>query len=141
MNYIDAIIYVEKFSELVAYLDSNAPETLERDEEGALAMPPNVVAFSRTPAQVNGDKLLAYCRFTAEQAEQWRGTPGVVILGEAPYVPGVKGTVDEVYRQVFDDAEMLAKYESVWSRTKTYVDEDGNEVEIRQDRFGLMGGA
>ena len=138
MNYIDAIIYVEKFSELVAYLDSNAPETLERDEEGALAMPPNVVAFSRTPAQVNGDKLLAYCRFTAEQAEQWRGTPGVGVLGEATYVPGVKGTVDEVYRQVFDDPDSLAKYESVWSRIKTYVDEEGNNVTYQQDRFAAM---
>jgi len=136
---IDAIIFVPKFSELVGYLDATAPETLARDEEGNLTMPPNVTAFTRTPAQVRDDRLLAYCRFTDEQAQQWRGTPGVEILGESPYTG--KGTATRVYQQIWDNPDALAKYDSVWDRVKTYTDEDGVPHEYEQPMFGIMGGA
>lgn len=140
MSFIDSIIYVENFPALAAYLNEHAPETLERDEEGNLAMPPNVTAFTRTPAQVREDKLLAYCRFTLEQANEWRGTPGVEILGEAPYTG--KGTATRVYQQIWDDPEALAKYDSVWDRVRTYTDpETGEDHTIEQPMFGIMGGA
>ena len=136
---IDAIIYVEQFSQLAAYLNEHAPETLERDEEGNLTMPPNVIAFTRTPAQLNGDRLLAYCRFTDEQADQWRGTPGVEILGESPYTG--RGTADRIYQQILDNPDALAKYDSVWNRVKTYTDEDGVEHTYEQTKFGVIAGA
>ena len=136
---IDAVIYVEKFSELVAYLNEYAPETLARDEEGNLTMPPNVTAFTRTPAQMRDDKLLAYFRFTDEQAAEWRNTPGVEVLAEEVYTG--KGTADRVYQQIWDDPDALAKYDSVWDRIKTYTDEDGVEHTYQQDKFGIIGGA
>jgi hypothetical protein len=137
---IDAIIYVEKFSELVSYLDANAPETLERDEEGAITMPPNVTAFARTPAVVKGDKLLAYCRFRDEQADTWRGTVGVEVLSEAPFTGDPEETAEIVYAQLFADPSALAKYDSVYDRVKTHIDEEtGEETTYNQDKFGVMG--
>lgn len=137
---IDAVIFVPAFSTLVAYLNEHAPETLERDENGNLTMPPNVIAFTRTPAQVRDDKLLAYCRFTDEQADEWRGTPGVDILGEAPYTG--RGTAERVYQQIWDNTDALDKYDSVWERVKTYTDpETGETHTIEQSMFGIMGGA
>lgn len=135
---IDAIIYVEKFSELVAYLNENAPETLARDENDSLTMPPNVIAFARTPAVVNGDKLLAYCRFTDNQATQWRGTPGVEILAEAPYQGRETGNV--VYDQLFTDEDATTKYNSVYDRTPREVDdgEGGTFTMTPPDKFGVM---
>lgn len=136
---IDAVIFCPSFSALVEYLNEHAPETLARDEGGNLTMPPNVTAFTRTPAQLNGDRLLAYCRFTDEQADQWRGTPGVDILGEAPFTG--KGTADRVYQQIWDNPEALAKYDSVWDRVKSYTDEEGVPHEYEQPMFGIMGGS
>lgn len=135
---IDAIIYVEKFSELVAYLNENAPETLARDENDSLTMPPNVTAFARTPAVVNGDKLLVYCRFTDEQATQWRGTSGVEILAEAPYQGRETGNV--VYDQLFADLDATTKYDSVYDRTPREVDDgEGETITITPpDKFGVM---
>jgi len=136
---IDAIIYVPNFPALVAYLDEHAPDTLARDENGNMTMPPNVIAFSRTPAVQNGNALMVYARFTQEQAGQWRGTPGVEILGESPYTG--KGTAQRVYQQIWDNPEALAKYDSVWNRTKTYTDEDGVEHTYEQTKFGVIAGA
>ncbi len=137
-QFIDAIIFVEKFPELVAYLDTNAPEALARDEDGNITMPPNVIAFARTPAVVNGDKLLAYCRFTQEQATQWRGTPGVEILAEATYQDRETGNV--VYDQLFTDEDATAKYDSVYDRTPKEVDdgEGGTFTMTPPDKFGVM---
>ena len=136
---IDAIIFTPSFSALVEYLNEQAPETLARDESGAMAMPPNVIAFTRTPAQMRDDKLLAYCRFTQDQAETWRGTPGVEVLAEAPF--SGKGTATRVYQQIWDNPEALAKYDSVWDRVKTYTDEEGVEHTYEQTKFGVIAGA
>lgn len=137
-QFIDAIIFVEKFPELVAYLDTHAPEALARDEDGNITMSPNVIAFARTPAVVNGDRLLAYCRFTQEQAEKWRGTPGVLVLAEAPYTG--KGTGNIVYATLFADAEATAKYDSVYDRTPRIVDDgEGGTMEITPPfKFGML---
>ena len=135
---IDAIIYVPNFPALVAYLDEHAPETLSRDADGNLVMPPNVTAFTRTPAQMRGDSLLAYCVFKDDQAEQWRGTPGVEILAEAPRIEGQRDTHERVYAKLFADPEALAKYESVWSITKRYTDEEGVEHTYEQPWFGYV---
>jgi hypothetical protein len=135
---IDAIIYVPNFPALVAYLDEHAPETLSRDADGNLVMPPNVTAFTRTPAQMRGDSLLAYCVFKDDQAEQWRGTPGVEILAEAARIEGQRDTHERVYAQLFASPEAVAKYESVWSITKRYTDEEGVEHTYEQPWFGYV---
>lgn len=138
---IDAIIYVEDFPTLVGYLDIHAPDTLARDENNALIMPPVVTGFPRTPAVVNGDKLLAYMRLTEEQAAHWRGTPGVEILSEAPYQGRETGNV--VYDQLFADEDATAKYDLVYDRTPREVDDgEGGAMTITPPaKFGLMAGA
>lgn len=137
---IDAIIYVAQFSALVGYLDAEHPETLERDEEGNLAMPPNVIAFARTPAVVSGDELLAYCRFQDAQATQWRGTPGVEVLAEAPFEGA--GTTGAVYAALFADPEAKAIYDRVYPHEPyTITDPDMGEIVITPpERFGAMAG-
>lgn len=137
-QFIDAIIFVEDFPTLVAYLDTYAPEALARDEDGNITMTPNVIAFARTPAVVNGDKLLVYCRFTDDQATQWRGTPGVEVLAEAPYQGRETGNV--VYDQLFTDEDATAKYDSVYDRTPREVDdgEGGTMTVTPPDKFGVM---
>lgn len=137
-NFTDAIIYVADFPTLVGYLDTNAPHTLARDEDGELVMPPVVQGFARTPAVVNGNSLLAYMRLTADQAEHWRGTPGVEILSEAPYTG--RETGNKVYEQLFADAEATAKYDSVYDRTPREVDdgEGGTFTVTPPAKFGVM---
>lgn len=137
-NFTDAIIYVEKFSELVTYLDTNAPDALARDEDNNLVMPPVVQGFARTPARVNGDKLLAYMRLTEEQAETWFGTPGVEVLAQAPYQGN--GTGNVVYEALFADPDATAKYDSVYDRTPKEVDdgEGGTMTITPPDKFGVM---
>lgn len=135
---IDAIIYVEKFSELVTYLDEHHPHLLARDEDNKLVMPPVVTGFPRTPAVVNGDSLMAYMRLTEEQADHWLGTPGVEVLAHAEYIG--KGTGNVVYEQLFADAEATAKYNSVYDRTPREVDdgEGWTIIVTPPDKFGVM---
>ena len=135
---IDAVIFVPAFSALVAYLNEHAPETLARDADGNLIMPPNVTAFTRTRAEIKGDSLLAYCVFKDDQAEQWRGTPGVEILAEAERIEGQRDTHERVYASLFAAPAALAKYESVWSITKRYTDEEGVEHTYEQPWFGYV---
>lgn len=137
---IDAIIYVADFITLVGYLDTNAPESLARDEDGAMVQPPVVTGFARTPAVVgpDGNSILAYVRMTDEQVSVWRDTPGVEILAESPYQG--KGTGDIVYQKLFADAEAMVKYEAVYDGSaKTYTDENGDEyISPARPKFGVM---
>lgn len=135
---IDAIIFVPAFSQLVAYLNEHHPHLLARDEDGELVMPPVVQGFARTPAVVNGDKLLAYMRLTGEQAEHWLGTPGVEVLAQAEYIG--KETGDAVYAALFSDPDATAKYDSVYDRTPREVDggEGGTITVTPPDKFGVM---
>lgn len=135
---IDAIIFVPVFSQLVAHLDEHHPHLLARDEDNKLVMPPVVQGFARTPARVNGDKLLAYMRLTEEQAETWLGTPGVEVLAHAEYTG--KETGNKVYEQLFADEDATAKYDSVYDRTPREVDdgEGGTFMVTPPDKFGVM---
>lgn len=134
----DAIIYVADFPTLVGYLDIHAPGTLARDEDNNLVMPPVVTGFPRTPAVVNGDSLMTYMRLTEEQADHWRGTPGVEVLAQAPYQGRETGNV--IYAALFSDAEATAKYDSVYDRTPKEVDdgEGGTFTMTPPDKFGVM---
>lgn len=143
MNMIDAILYIQNFPALVIYLAEHTPDYLERDEKGDIAQPPIVTGLARTSAATrnDGQSLGVYVRMTDEQAEQWRGTPGVEILAEAPY-KGV-GTGDTVYQQIWDDPDKLAKYDSVYDRTPVEIDdgEGGTYTYTPPAKFGIIAGA
>ncbi|SEM67508.1 hypothetical protein [Halomonas caseinilytica] len=138
---IDAILHVADFPALVAYLDTNHPELLERDDDGSLTQPPRVTGFARTPAVMNGDAVMAYARLRDAEADQWRSTPGVVVLAEAPFEG--KGTADAVYDLVFNDPDLLATYDSVYDRSpRDMPDGEGSTIMYTPpDRFGIIAGA
>lgn len=138
---IDAILYVPDFPALVQHLATTEPDMLAQTEDGSIAQPPVITAFSRTPAQVNGDQVMVYARLRPHQAEQWRGMPGVEVLAETEY--SGEGTARRLIDQFEGDPEALAKYESVSPRAEYIVtDEDGTEYTQRPPRiFGIMAGA
>src|SRR5690554_1196911 len=120
-NLTDAILYVPDFLSVVQYMDEHYPECLVRDDEDNIIHPPVITGFARTPAVVNGNSLLVYARLRDHQVAQWRNTPSVEVLAEAPYTG--KGTADAVYGMLFDDPESTAKYDSVYSREPYEVDD------------------
>lgn len=135
---VDAILYVPDFTTLVGYLDQNYPEMLERDEEGAIAMPFVVTGFARTPAVVNGNSLMVYARLREDEVAEWGGTPYVEVLAEAPYQG--RETGNKVYEQLFADAEATAKYDSVYDRSPREVDDgEGGVITVTPPaKFGVM---
>lgn len=140
---IDTILHVPDFTALVAYLDANQPHLLERTESGAIAQPPRVTGFSRTPAVIgaDGNSLMIYARLRSGEVEQLRDTPHVTVLAEAEYVG--EGTAAAVYAQVFDDPARLATYDSVYDRSPREIpDGDGGTITYSPpDWFGVMAGA
>ncbi|KTG26220.1 hypothetical protein AWR38_17765 [Idiomarina sp. WRN-38] len=134
---IDAILYVPNFPALVAELDATHPNMLQRDETGAITMPPVVTGFARTPATTREDRVLVYARLTDADAARYRSIQHMEVLAETAFTG--KGTADRLYQMVFDDPDALASYESVWQRTRTVIDPDtGGTREVRQDKFGHL---
>ena len=86
-----------------------------------------------TPAVTNGAAALVYVRMTEGQAAQWRGTPGVTILAEAPYGPNA---TDEIYDAIWSDPAALALYRAVYD-PQPVTHEDGS-VTVAPERFGVM---
>lgn len=138
---IDCILYVPDFAALVAHLDAEHPELLQREENVDLVQPPVVVGFARTPAAANGDALLVYARLRDTEADAWRGMPFVEVLAEAPFTG--PGTGQSVYDQVFADADLAAKYDGVYSRAPYEADdgEGGTTTVTPPAMFGLLAGA
>lgn len=140
---IDALLYVPDFTTLVGYMDEHFPDCLVRDGEGAIAMPPVITGFARTPAAMgpDGNSLMVYARLREHEVEQWENTPGVEVLGQAEYTG--KGTGQAVYDQVFSDTDKAAKYDSVYDRSEQTVDdgEGGTTTVTPPPMFGLLAGA
>ena len=137
---IDAVIFVPAFSALVAELNTTHPNMLQRDETGAITMPPVVTGFARTPATTREDRVLVYARLNDADAAQYRSIQHMEVLAETAFTG--KGTADRLYQMVFDDLEKLAKYDSVHQRVRIITDpETGEEQQIRQDKFGILAGA
>lgn len=136
----DAILYVGDFASLAGYMADHYPECLVRDDEGEILDPPVITGFARTPAVVRDNAVLVYARLTDAQAEQWRGTPGVEILAESPYLGSGRATADAVYGALFDDPEALTLYDSVYDRSPREVDdgEGGTTTVTPSARFGAM---
>lgn len=141
MNFIHVILYVPNFLALVEYLDEHHPELLARDEKGALASPPIVIGFARTPAVTQGDELMIYASLTEGEAEQWRGMDGVQVLAEREFTG--EGTADALFKSVRDDPHTNEIYERVYPRPIRQIRmEDGAIVESqRPGNFGMIAGA
>lgn len=137
---IDAILYVPDYPDLVDYLNLHHRDLLERDEYGALAQPPVVTGFARTPAVVcsDGIKVMVYARMRVDEADRWENIPGYEVLASAPYTG--RKTPDVVYAALFADSEAKAKYDSVYDSTPYEVDDgEGGTVTVTPpERFGVM---
>ena len=95
--------------------------------------------FDRTPATMLGKAALVYVRMSEDQAVQWRGTPGVTILAEAPYTG--TDTPDVVYAAMEANPASMALYDAVYPRAAvTWTDEDGQaHTSTPPFRFGAIG--
>lgn len=94
------------------------------------------VSRSRGPASAasrGAATVLVCARMTEGQAAQWRGTPGVTILAEAPYGPNA---ADEIYDAIWSDPAALALYRAVYD-PQPVTHEDGS-VTVAPERFGVM---
>lgn len=111
---IDAVLHIANMPALVAAIAAADPDRVT----GGV-----ITGFASTPAVRAGVAALVYVRMTEQEASQWRGTPGVTILAEAPYGPE---SADAVYAALFADPTALAVYDSVYDRTpQLIVDELG----------------
>jgi hypothetical protein len=133
---IDGVLYIADLPTLIAWFAQNAPEHLAQDENGFVELHV-VVGFARTPTVQSGTAALVYIRMTEAQAEEWAATPGVTILAQRPYGPGVQ---DALYTDLFADAEATALYDSVYSRAPYQVDDgEGGQITVTPpERFGQM---
>ena len=124
-NYIDAILHIADMPALAAATAAVDPLMVS---EGDI-----INGFDRTPATMLGKAALVYVRMTPDQAAQWRGTPGVTILAEAPYGPDA---ADAIYDAIWSDPAALALYRAVYD-PQPVTHEDGS-VSQAPERFGVM---
>lgn len=129
-NYTDAILHIADLPALTAAMAAIDPSMVS---EGDI-----INGFDRTPATMLGKAALVYVRMTADQAAQWRGTPGVTILAEAPYGPDA---ADVVYAALEANPASMALYDAVYPRAAvTWADEDGQSHTFTPPfRFGTIG--
>lgn len=123
MGYQDAVLHIADLPALAAAM---------------AAIDPSAVVDGRfnldtTPAAMNGVAALVYVRMSEDQAAQWRGTPGVTILAEAPYGPTA---ADAIYAAIWADPAALALYRAVYD-PQPVTHEDGS-VTVAPERFGVM---
>ena len=123
MGYRDAVLHI---ADLPAWAAAMA------------AIDPSAVVEGRfnldtTPAVTRGAAALVYVRMTEGQVSQWRGTPGVTILAEAPYGPNA---ADEIYGAIWSDPAALALYRAVYD-PQPVVGDDGS-VTVAPERFGVL---
>lgn len=128
-DYIDAILHISDLPALAAAMEKLSP--------GSVVV--GKFNLNTTPATTNGASALVYVRMTQDEADQWRGTPGVAILAEAEYVG--PETADAVYDKLEADTKAMANYAKVYPRTPIkFVDDDGKtQTYVPPFRFGQMG--
>ena len=129
-GYIDAILHIADMPALAAAIAAVDPSMVS---EGDI-----INGFDRTPATMLGKAVLVYVRMTPDEAAQWRGTPLVTILAEAPYGPDA---TDAVYAALEASPESMALYNAVYPREPVaWTDEDGAQHTFTPPfRFGVMG--
>ena len=123
MGYRDAILHIADLPALAAAMAAIDPFSVV---DGRFNL-------DTTPAVTNGAAALVYVRMTEGQAAQWRGTPGVTILAEAPYGPDA---ADAIYDAIWSDPAALALYRAVYD-PQPVTHEDGS-VTVAPERFGVM---
>lgn len=121
-DYTDAILHIADYPALAAAIAARSPGLVSEDGQ--------IVGFATTPAVRSGVAALVYVRMTTEEAAQWRGTPGVTILGEAPYTG--PETADLVYADAMSNPLYAAVYDP-----QSVVMEDGTVIQPPQ-RFGVL---
>lgn len=119
----DAVLYIADLPALAAAMAAIDPSAVV---EGRFNL-------DTTPAVTNGAAALVYIRMSEAQAAQWRGTPGVTILAEAPYGPNA---ADQIYDAIWSDPAALALYRAVYY-PQPVVAEDGSVTQA-PERFGVM---
>lgn len=130
-GYIDAILHIADMPALATAIAAVDPSIVS--EDGIVS------GFTRTPATMLGKAALVYVRMTPEEAAQWRGTPGVTILAEAPHTGA--DTPDAVYAALEASPASMALYDAVYPRAAvTWTDEDGQSHEFSPPfRLGAIG--
>ena len=123
MGYRDAVLHIADLPALAAAMAAIDPFSVV---DGRFNL-------DTTPAVTNGAAALVYVRMTEGQVSQWRGTPGVTILAEAPYGPNA---ADEIYDAIWSDPAALALYRAVYDPQPVTL-EDGS-VTVAPERFGVM---
>lgn len=131
MTYIDAILHIADYPALATAIAARSPGAVSEDGQ--------IVGFASTPAVRSGVAALVYVRITDDQAKQWRGTPGVTVLAEAPY--GGPDTSAAVYAALTANAKAMALYDAVYPRSPMlWTDEDGKPQSSQPPlMFGVMG--
>ena len=123
MGYRDAVLHIADLPALAAAMAAIDPSAVV---EGRFNL-------DTTPAVTRGEAALVYVRMSADQAAQWRGTPGVTILAEAPYGPDA---ADAIYYAIWSDPAALALYRAVYDPQP--VTHDDGSVSVPPERFGVM---
>ena len=123
MGYRDAILHIADLPALAVAMAAIDPFSVV---DGRFNL-------DTTPAVTNGAAALVYVRMTEGQTAQWRGTPGVTILAEAPYGPGA---ADAIYDAIWSDPAALALYRAVYD-PQPATQEDGTILEP-SPRFGVL---
>jgi hypothetical protein len=126
MTYVDAILHIADYPALAAAIAAQAPDAVSETGQ--------IEGFSATPAVRNGAQALVYVRLTQVEAARWRGTPGVTVLAEADYAPGV---ADALYGALLADPQAALLYHAVYPRQPVNLP-DGT-VFILPERFGVLG--
>lgn len=110
MRYIDAALFIEDWTAIMMHLAD--------------------ASFSAAAPQIADGAGIVHVRFTADEAEAWRGTPGVEVLAETPYESGIEDAADAAARleaMIRADAGALAKWTSVRSLEPVEDPETGAE--------------
>lgn len=130
-SYIDAILHISNLPALAAAIAAVDPSKVS--PEGTIS------GFASTPATMRGSAALVYVRMTPDEAAQWRGTPLVTILAEAPYVG--PETADAVYAALSASPASMALYDAVYPRDPVeWSDENGETFSFTPPfMFGVMG--
>lgn len=130
-EYIDAILHIADLPALAAAIAAVDPSMV--NEAGTIS------GFVSTPATMNGEAALVYVRMTPAEAAQWRGTPLVTILAEAPYTG--HATPDAVYAALETSPTSMALYDAVYPRAAvTWTDDEGQSHTFTPPfRFGVIG--
>lgn len=111
MTYIDAALYAAEWD-------------LALTQIGAISRMEDVSFSAAMPQVASSGAGIVYVRFTADEADQWRDTPGVELLAETPYDPDTDTPTDAAARleaAIQADAAALAKWTAV--RPLTPVDD------------------